>query len=135
MNLFKTDHLITVSPVECLEGGDWQGPRTLKSRGGLILTDTTDKEHDILVDFCQGYDPTGLKGIMVSLHVENKNEDDPPEVNLLARPAAGQVIRHQDKYYLVKVVVQSSNGSAAVFVSRLPVSAFWTLTASAVPVQ
>lgn len=134
MNLFKTDRLLTVSPVECLEGGDWR-PGSLRTRGGLIITETTDVEHDFLVDLCQGYDPTGLKGIMVSLHVENKNEDDPPEVNLLALPAAGQVIRHQDKYYLVKVVVQSSNGSAAVFVSRLPVSAFWTLTASAVPVQ
>ena len=131
MNLFKTDRLISLNQVECLEGGDWRGPRPLRTRGGLIVTDVTDKEHDLMIDFCQGYDPAGLKGIMVSLHVDSPTCDDPPEVNLLTLPVAGQVVRHHDKYYLVKVVVQSSNGSAAIFVDRLPQNTFWTLCSSA----
>lgn len=127
MNLFRTEAPICVSPVEVLENGDWREAE-LRSEGGLILTSVSSQEHDLLLDIHQGFDPGALRGILASLHVKEGDGDDPKTINLLALPAKDQIIRHQDRYYKVTVVVQSSNGSAAVFVKKISMADFlrWT---------
>lgn len=128
MNLFRTESSIIVNPVEVLENGDWKQTQ-LRSTGGMILTDLTENDHDLLVGFHQNYDPDCLKGLVVSLHIKDRTEDDPEKINVLALPNRGQVLRHHDRYYLVKFVVQSSAGSAAVFVDRVRVNDLWELDA------
>ena len=131
MNLFKTEATLELHPVQQFDGEVWRPTKLRTDGGSIILTDVTDAEHDALVDFHQNSDPGGLRGIVVSLHLEDQNENDPEQVNLLALPSQNSVIRHMDQYYLVKLVVQGTNCSAAVFAARLTASDFWKLTGSA----
>lgn len=126
MKLYRTKAPIEVQPVEVLvDGGDWDQLPSMRSEGGLILTHVTDTECDMLKDFQQNYDPTTLRGILIDLHLDDRDEGDPERVNLMALPHKGSVIRHMDRYYLVNVVVQGTNCSAAVFVSRLTSNELW----------
>lgn len=130
MNLFRTESSIVVAPAEVLEDGGWKQTQ-LHSKGGMILTDLTEQDHDLLVNFHQNYDPDCLKGIVITLHVKGQTEEDPEQINVLALPTRGQVLRHHDKYYLVRLVLQSSVGSAAVFAEPVKVSDFWELDVEA----
>lgn len=126
MKLYRTKTPIEVHSVEVLvDGGDWDQLPSMRSDGGLILTHVTETECDMLKDFQQNYDPTTLRGILIDLHLEDRDDGDPERVNLMALPHKGSVIRHQDRYYLVNVVVQGTNCSAAVFACRLSASELW----------
>ncbi len=95
---------------------------------GLVISDPTDTEWDAILNIRDGLDPSGLRGYMAKLLPDKKDSGDPDFVNLISVPCHGQVIRHQDRYYLVKVVLQSSNCSLAIFCQKLSQNEFWSLT-------
>jgi hypothetical protein len=119
MNIFRTESKIQTESGETFHEGKWDRLTPFMTAGGLILTELTDNEFDGVLNLGDSLDPLGLRGYMVALHVENPSEDDPKSVNLAALPAKDQILRHQDRYYLVKVVVQSSSCGIAVYVKRL----------------
>lgn len=99
-----------------------------EAQKGLVIADPTDGEWDAILNIRDGLDPTGLRGFMARLLPDKKDSGDPDFVNLISVPCNGQVIRHQDRYYLVKVVLQSSNCSLAIFCQKLSQKEFWSLT-------
>jgi hypothetical protein len=113
--------MITVEGCEKkVRGGDWRYTAESSFGKGLILTDLTDQEHDQILNVMDGLDPyEGLKGYKARLLLEDKQEDDPAYVNLTFAPSTGQVIRHQDKFFLVRLVVQGSNYGIAVYAERI----------------
>lgn len=118
MRISRTTVPVEMLEVEVLEGANWH-PSQINSKNCLILTDVTDSEHDQLIGIMNQDE---LRGIMVSMYVDSCKEEgpDPELINLVAIPQKGQVIRHQDQYYQVNMVVLSSSCTAAIFVSRLP---------------
>lgn len=119
MDLFRTETLIETERCEKLHDGIWKKISPLKITGGIILGNVADHEHDKIVNICDDLDPMELRGYSVSLHVENGDKDDPKQIDLVAMPRRGDVIRHQDHYYLVTMILQSTNYSVALFTKRI----------------
>lgn len=119
MEIFRTESEIAIDPCEKHTGEDWKNVRKVKLPGGLILTGLTEQEHDAILNIMDGLDPLGLRGFVVTLIVNNADEDDPKNINLMFLPQKDQIIRHQDRHYLVIRVLQSTNCSAAVFVRKI----------------
>jgi hypothetical protein len=119
VEIFRTEDIIVCKRGEKFERGDWLEQMGIKVREGMILSEVTDEEHDGILNMADGLDPLGLRGFVVSLIIKNPDRDDPKEVNIPAIPVKDQVIRHQDRYYLVKLVVQSTSCGIAAFVTRL----------------
>lgn len=130
MEIFRTEDVIACKRGEKFQGGDWLEQMGIKVREGMILTQLTDEEHDGVLNIADGLDPLGLRGFVIQLLIDTPDKDDPKEVNVPAVPIKGQVIRHQDRYYLVKLVVQSTSCGIAAFVTKLDHSGLELLTAS-----
>jgi|APFre7841882654_1041346.scaffolds.fasta_scaffold38242_3 hypothetical protein len=128
MNIYRTETKLILGKTEKLEAGDWTPLLKLELDGGLILSDVSDDEHDKILNIHDFSDPEGLRGIVAALHVENGN-DDPTSVNLALQPQKGQVIRHQDRYYLILLVIQSTSFSVAILAKRVDQSELWKLSA------
>lgn len=136
MLIFRTEKDVDLEPVATKEGGNWRrvSGRLHVPPGGLVLTDISEKESDLLQDRLQDieqdYDP--LRGILASLHVIGQAmPDDPPEIGLVSLPSRGQVVSHRDQHYLVTLVCQTSEYRVSVFAKRLTLEEFWALSDSA----
>lgn len=119
MEIFKTEDEIATRTCEHLRDGEWKKQGRLKAPGGMILLDVTDTEHDQILNVSDQLDPMGLRGYRAKLVLDDPTEHDPEHLDLVFIPSHGQVIRHQDRYYLVKLVLQSTNYSIAVFAIRI----------------
>jgi|AACY02.2.fsa_nt_gi hypothetical protein len=128
VEIFRTEDLIVCESGEKFQGGDWLTQMGIKVREGMILAGVTDEEHDGILNMADGLDPLGLRGYIVQLLIDTPDKDDPKEMNLPAIPVKGQVLRHQDRYYLVKLVVQSTSCGVAAFVAKLSHEALELLT-------
>jgi hypothetical protein len=129
MDIYRTEAKLVLGRTEKLESGDWRSLPKLELNGGMILSDVSDDEHDKILNIHDFSDPEGLRGIVAALHVENGSTDDPTSVNLALQPQKGQVIRHQDRFYLILLVVQSTSFSVAILAKRVDQSALWKLSA------
>lgn len=116
MEIYRTTQELEVCG-EVFDAGDWRDT-TGRIRGGMILTKLTDVQHDCVLNIAEDMDPLGLRGYLVTLIVKDADENDPKQINLMAIPTIGQIIRHMDRYYYVMRVLQSTNYSVAVFVER-----------------
>lgn len=128
MEIFRTEKDVDLDAVAAREGANWRriSGRFRVPTGGFVLTGVTEKEEDRLAEMQTEVDP--LRGIVATLHIiGDKKEEDPTEINLLTLPMRGQALRHRDQYYLVTLVCQSSNFSAAVFAKRITLQEFWAL--------
>lgn len=121
MLIYRTDSEVKAKAGEKFEDDRWKqlNPFEVQGPRSLILTDVSDKEHDQVLNVMDGTDPLGLRGFMVKLHVDKKEEGDPDMINLVAIPTRDQILRHQDRYYLVRAVLQSSNFGVAAYAKRI----------------
>ena len=120
MEIFRTQEEIATSTCEVLKEGAWEPLAPLRAVGGMIITNLTDDEHDKILNIRDHADEQ-LRGYRAKLILpkEDQEKDDPEFVDLVFCPKKGQVIRHQRSYYLVKLVVQSTSYSVAVFAKRI----------------
>jgi hypothetical protein len=121
MEIYKPNTKLELGPVSVLDGDGWHTRGKIQCcEKGMIITDLSDEEHDMLLNLKDFADPLGLRGIVVTLYVRGGNtENDPRDINLLVMPPIGSIIRHQDQFYKVTTVLQSTTGSASVYVDRL----------------
>lgn len=119
MEIFKTKDEIATKTCEHLKDGQWSKQGDLKASGGMILVNVTDVEHDGVLNISDQLDPMGLRGHRAKLVLDDPTGHDPEYIDLIFIPNHGQVIRHQDRYYLVKLVLQSTNYSIAIFATRI----------------
>lgn len=130
MLVYRTDTEVKAKTGEKLEDDGWKrlSPFGVESSRSIILTDVSDDEHDQIINVKDGLDPLGLRGFMVKLHINERDVGDPDMINLVAIPARDQIIRHQDRYYLVRAVLQSSNFGIAAYVKKITDKEFRAVT-------
>jgi hypothetical protein len=104
--------------VEKFQDGEWRCCQPKKLKDAMILCNVSDEEHDQVLDLKDHLDAM-VSGYLVDLIVDNARGDDPKKMNLPIEPVAGQVLRHQDKYYAIDGVVQSTGPGIAVFVHQV----------------
>lgn len=125
MRIYESGNIHVQEAVElCVEHGE---AVSLQIPKGLVISDPTDIERDAIMNIGDGLGSSGLCGFMAKLIPDKKDPDDPDFVNLISVPCHGQIIRHQDRYYLVKVVLQSSNCSLAIFCQKLSQEEFYNV--------
>lgn len=129
MFVYRTDTKVKAKTGERLEEDGWKtfSPFDIESPRSLILAGITETEHDQILNVISDVDPDGLRGFMVKLHIDKPEEGDPAMINLVAIPARDQILRHQDRFYLVRGVVQSSNFGVAAYVKKVSRSEFEAL--------
>ena len=125
MDIFRTGSPVALVSAEKFDGADWLKLARVEVSGGLILSNLTDHEHDSIMNIRDFGDPDGLRGIMATLHVENNDKQDPQIVNLISIPERMTIVRHQDRYYQIIQVIQSTNISVALLVRKVNLSDVW----------
>lgn len=128
MQIYRTQDNIIAKMAEHFRDTGWKTIEELNSTGGMILTEVTDFEHDSILNLLEDGDPLGLRGFQVNLLVHNSDGKDPSHLDLVALPQPEQIIRHGDRYYLVKRVLQSSEMEICAFVQRLDLDQLAVLT-------
>lgn len=71
-----------------------------------------------------------LRGYAVTIHVKDADDGDPSTVFLPIAPVERQIIRHQDRYYIVKHVIQSTGFGVAIVVDRISIESILPKPAS-----
>lgn len=122
MELYRTDERVLLCTAEKLEKGDWRKLKKLDiPTGGLFISSMTDLEHDQILNIHDFSDADPLRGIMAVLYVNDTDGNDPEMINLLTIPQLNSTIRHQDRYYEVRNVIQSTSLSVAIVAKRVSV--------------
>lgn len=119
MKIFRTDQPIAIDACEHFRHGDWKKIHKPIIRHGMILTEVTDQEHDGILNLSDMLDPLGLRGFEIQLKVRDRDHSDPASLCLMAVPQTGQVLKHEDRYYMVETVIQSTAMEIIAFVKRL----------------
>lgn len=110
--------LVSLQQAEQFLDGQWVDGNPEYLKNAMVLSDVSEEEHDEILNIKDHLD-TMMSGYLVDLIVHNSNGDDPKKVNLPMMPCTGQVIRHQDKYYVIDGVLQSTGPGIAVFVRSI----------------
>ena len=116
MNLYRAEE-ICIRCCKQFKDGVWEETPQLHAGDAFVITDATDHEHDQILNIQDNLEDN-LKGYLISLHLKDRKEDDPSQICLTTIPVKSQLIRHQDKYYMVELVVQSTSFGIAVYVNR-----------------